>query len=144
MRAMFILVCVLLVVGCVTPYQPMGARGGYQVLPIAEDTFIVSVGGNAYTQPQRVYDYALLQAADLALEHGRRYFSAVLDNQHTRSSVVMTQGFGYNTGPQMHTQHREHVRMRVIIHADPDAPFLHEADTIARALRAQYGIPDRP
>jgi hypothetical protein len=143
-RYILMIIFAVLLVGCVTPYQPMGVRGGYQVLPTAEDQYIISVGGNAYTSPQRVYDYALLKAADLALDHGRQYFSAVVDTEDTRASLVMTQGYGYNTGPQMHTQHRAHVRMRVYIHDYPDAPWVHDAALISQAVRDQYQIPARP
>jgi hypothetical protein len=51
----------------------MGWRGGYADEQLNENTFRVSFLGNLPTTPERASDFALLRAAELALEHGYSY-----------------------------------------------------------------------
>jgi hypothetical protein len=61
-------------VGCATGYQQVGWNGGYSETLVQNDTFIIDFDGNEFTSPARARDFALLRAADFALEKGYAYF----------------------------------------------------------------------
>jgi hypothetical protein len=48
---------VTILAGCATPYQPMGALGGYQEERLAPDIYRVAFYGNGYTNPQTAAEY---------------------------------------------------------------------------------------
>ncbi len=65
--------------GCATRYGQEGVfNNGYSDFRTASDTFVVTFRANEHTPSEKVFQYALRRAADLALKHGYRYF-AVLD-----------------------------------------------------------------
>ncbi len=80
----FALLAVLFSVGCATPYQPHGFRGGYSESRLGPDAFTVRFHGNAYVAASRVSDFTMLRAAELTLELGYRYF--VLLGERDRTS----------------------------------------------------------
>jgi len=45
-------------VGCATPYQQSGYRGGFTETRLAPDIFAISFAGNSFTSPERVSDFA--------------------------------------------------------------------------------------
>jgi hypothetical protein len=71
----------LLIVGCATGYHSTGFTGGYSDTQLGPDIFRVSFRGNAYTEPERVQDFALLHAAELALSHGYTHFGILRDGK---------------------------------------------------------------
>lgn len=80
MKITWLAVCVLLAVGCATPYQPLGVRGGFDETQLQPDVFRVTFKGNGFTSPERAADLSLLRCAELALKLGYPYF-AVVDSQ---------------------------------------------------------------
>lgn len=88
----FLCLVVLSVVfaGCasVTPYQGIGnnKEGGYSATQHSDDSYSVTYQGTEYSQPEQVYDYALLRSAELTVECGYAYFvitSGDVRNQNT-------------------------------------------------------------
>lgn len=67
-------VFVLLLAGCVTAYQPLGATGGYKDERLEKDTYRVSFFGNGNTSRPAVFKYFLYRCAELTLEQGYEYF----------------------------------------------------------------------
>jgi hypothetical protein len=63
-----------MLVGCATPYQPMGALGGYQEEQLAPDIYRVAFFGNGYTAPQTAAEYVIHRCAELTEQKGYRYF----------------------------------------------------------------------
>lgn len=53
----------------------MGLMGGVDDLQLNDSTFQITVRGNAYTSQERVRDFVMLRASELALAHGYRYFT---------------------------------------------------------------------
>ena len=47
-----VILSLALLAGCATPYQRMGALGGYQEEQLAPDIYRVAFFGNGYTSPQ--------------------------------------------------------------------------------------------
>lgn len=79
----------LLLSACATSYQPYSyfGGGGYKDVQLAENVFKVTVEANAYTTSARASDLALLRSADLALQHGFKYFiiGATADHSYSTS-----------------------------------------------------------
>lgn len=65
--------------GCATPYQPMGALGGYEDMQVGQDMYRIAVLANGYTTPERAQKIALLRAADLTIQKGFTHFTVVGD-----------------------------------------------------------------
>ncbi len=84
--------------GCmtVTPYQPLGAEGGYSDQRLEANRFRVSFAGNSLTARQTVQDYLLYRAAELTLANGHDYF--VVLGQHTAAKTTEHQSFSFGTG----------------------------------------------
>ncbi len=55
----------LTLVGCGTPYQPMGVRGGYEDHPIGNGIIAIHVRGNGYTSAGTVLEYAYRRAGEV-------------------------------------------------------------------------------
>jgi hypothetical protein len=72
---------------CATPYQPMGALGGYQEEQLAPNIYRVAFFGNGYTNPQTASEYLIHRCAQLTEQKGYRYFGilAVSDQSVTRT-----------------------------------------------------------
>ena len=60
--------------GCVTPYQPSSAMGGYLEHNLNQKTFTVSYSGNGYTKHEIVYACLLRRCAELATENQADFF----------------------------------------------------------------------
>jgi hypothetical protein len=96
-RLAFLLLAVVLG-GCATTYQPTGFSGGYSQTQLGENIFRVSFRGNAYTSGERAADFTLLRSAELAAEHGFRYFVVVESASDSSVSMHTTPTQSYTTG----------------------------------------------
>src|SRR5215469_3917219 len=85
---------------CATPYQPMGALGGYQEEQLAPDIYRVAFFGNGYTNPQTAAEYVIHRCAELTEQRGYRYFGilAVSDQSITRSFTTPAHAYTTGTG----------------------------------------------
>jgi hypothetical protein len=84
--------------GCATPYQPIGATGGFEETQLAPDVFRISFRGNGFTSSDRTQDFVLLRAADLTLVHGFHYFAIVNEANGGSMSSITLPGSSYTTG----------------------------------------------
>lgn len=93
MKKVILLVGVLVVflIGCATPYQSSGFRGGFDETRLDDNSFMVDFRGNGFTSKERAYDFTLLRSAELTLEHGYKYFIIVSGNEY--SSEYTTQSY---------------------------------------------------
>ncbi len=82
----------LLLVGCGTPYQKMGLRGGYSDTHIDANTFFIEFRGNAYTSRQTVEKYLLCRSAEVALAAGYDYFIFLEEDVDSIDSYYTTPG----------------------------------------------------
>jgi hypothetical protein len=87
-----------MLVGCATPYQPMGALGGYQEEQLAPNIYRVAFFGNGYTDPKTAAEYVIHRCAELTEQRGFSYFGilAVTDQSVTRTFT--TPAHSYTTG----------------------------------------------
>lgn len=82
----------LLLVGCATPYQKMGLRGGFADAQIDANTFFIEFRGNAYTSRQTVEKYLLYRSAEVALAAGYDYFIFLKEDIDSIDSYYTTPG----------------------------------------------------
>ena len=68
MKKMLFVVGAILLSGCASSYKPNSIFGGFDETMLSPDTFRISVSGNAFTSGGRVYDFALLRAAELSIQ----------------------------------------------------------------------------
>lgn len=61
-------------IGCSTPYQSYGLRGGFEETQLAPNAWRVSFTGNGFTGSEEAQNYVLLRSAELALATGYSYF----------------------------------------------------------------------
>lgn len=87
----------VLVHGCATRYAPAPSPGapGYAIEVLGPEEAWVAFSGNGNTASDRVFDFALLRAADWAAEEGFAWF--VLADLVNTSSVKT-----YRTAPQLY------------------------------------------
>ena len=67
----------LALTGCVTPYQPVGATGGYTGKQIDDQTYHVQFSGNGYTSRETVHKYFMYRCAELTQQQGFKYFMII-------------------------------------------------------------------
>jgi len=91
-------IIIIVISSCATTYQRVGFTGGYSETQLGDNIFQVSFRGNGYTSRERVSDFALLRSAELALEHGFRYFVIVESQKRTKISTYTTPSTSYTTG----------------------------------------------
>ncbi len=65
----------LLLCSCATPYKPLDHRYGYSEQHITNDVYEVSFLGNGSTSYEKAVDFAMLRAAEIALNRQAKSFS---------------------------------------------------------------------
>lgn len=98
LKNLLILCCIVSITSCATPYQPYGITGGYKETPLAPDVVRITVEGNGYTSRDRVQDFALLRAAEMALQSGYPYFVVINERNDTSTGSFTTAGSSYTSG----------------------------------------------
>lgn len=90
MRIVATLSILFLLVGCATSYQPQSFSGGFSETQLDTNVFTVTFKGNGFTGRDKANDFALLRSAELALEHGFKYFAIVDAQQYSKNSTHTT------------------------------------------------------
>ena len=138
----------------------IGLIGGHSTTQLAENVFQVRFGGNAFTSSERAEDFALLRAAEAALEHGYKYFvivdsSSEIDvSTHTvYPSSEQTSFSGNITGNQVHGSattmrtpaktyeyHKPRASTTIFCFVDKPEGFAFDAEFLRSSLREKYGM----
>jgi hypothetical protein len=79
-------------IGCSTPYQGQGFRGGYSDTRIDSNTVLVSFKGNGYTGHEKVETYLLRRCAEVTLADGYDYFVIVDKDDEAVHGSINTAG----------------------------------------------------
>lgn len=84
----------LLFAGCHTPYQRIGNKkdGGYSTTRNGKDSYTVTYQGPESSDPEVIYDYALLRSAELTIECGYKFFVVNSDNDRSREKLRYVPG----------------------------------------------------
>lgn len=94
---MKMLILLLALTSCATPYQPKGWRGGYWEQKLAPDMYEVGFTGNGYTKSEAVFNYTRRRAAELTKEKGYSHFIVVGERDHSDAGVYSNTMNGQNT-----------------------------------------------
>lgn len=141
MRAAFVLIFGLTLAACATPYQPMGALGGYSDIQLNADTYQITVAGNGYTSSDRAQKIALLRAADLTLKAGYQRFvvlSGNVSSQYAGNAPVVMNTFGNTviaSGGEAITKPGGNLIIRLVKPTDPGFATALDANLISAQLR---------
>jgi hypothetical protein len=92
MKVVFAAMGMCALVACATPYQPESFSGGFSEIPLASDTYQISVSGNGYTSKSAVREMSLLRAAELARENGFTHFVVLDSADATKTNTFVTPG----------------------------------------------------
>lgn len=157
MKKILFLFLNITLVACATPYQPSGFRGGFSEAKIDFNVFMVEFNGNGYIRSGRVRNYALLRSAEVALEHGFKYF-AIIDGQqysstfsHTVPQTSRTTGTVYNgqisartttSGGQTYIISKPSASNTIICFIQKPPGFAYNAELLAKGLKQKYEIED--
>ena len=152
----------LIALGCSTPYQPLGYRGGYFDLRLDSETYKVSFRGNGNTSSEKVENYLLFRCAELTAQNGFDYFAIIDSKAENRQAFVTTPGNYSSTtsfyGNTAYTQGRftpgtttpinKHVAtvvIKVFKGVKPNITGAFNARELINNLRSQVkGLPDDP
>lgn len=93
-----ILMISLALASCATPYKPMGVMGGVDDMQISDATYRIRARGNGFTNPERVEDFVLLRASEIAIQRGYPYFIIMQSTDRTRTASATTPGSVETTG----------------------------------------------
>jgi len=145
--------------GCATPYQPYSyfGGGGYRDVQLAENVFKVTVEANGYTTSARATDLALLRSADLARQHGFKYFivGATADHSYSASYTTPTTtnvnvtaygntayGTANTYGGQTYTFHFPTPSMTITCFKEKPAmqTTVYDAELVAQSLRKELNV----
>lgn len=147
---MFLLIAVLS--GCATPYQTYGDRGGYEVIDLSEPesnhhSFQIHFCGNKHTSIERVYDYSLLRAAELAVLGDDKYFCVVAKSTHVnhttsffdvRKDKVLKSSFSEGSSDYTISEIFSENRDKPL-----DLPTCYIATEITDRLKKKYWLPNK-
>ena len=70
-----------------TPYKQLGLMGGVDDLQVSATTYRIFARGNGFTSPERVHDFVLLRASQIAILHGYEGF-VIDDNEDETESMT--------------------------------------------------------
>ena len=163
MRNSHLFLALLLLAGCRTPYvaydcEPTGApwplpgwgcKGGYSELDLAPNTYQVSFSGRDISTAKS-QDYALLRAAELTLEKGRRYFLVLNSWGQTDvqlhstpgSTVYHGDGFATTTGGGTSSSNLPQASYVIRVMGTSEGhEGAYDALMIQRSVRTKYRLP---
>ena len=150
-----IIVVMLFIQGCPTPYQKKSTRSGYSETQLDENVFNVSFSGNSYTDREEVVDFTLLRSAELTLENGFQYF-AIIDKDNDTTYRTIPQSSTYYTrspayygttitsigGDTRIISKPSALNTIVCFEEKPEFPFTYNAKFIYKSVREKYDIKD--
>lgn len=145
-------VLLFILAACATPYQQADFfLGGYRDLQLAPDVFRVAFYGNSSTSQERVIDFALLRAAELASQHGAKYFLVLKDSVGsmtsqplpTTTTITPISGGGYNVStnpPLTVTTHSTSLLIRLLHEDPPPGVAAYATDIVKQQIMQRYRL----
>jgi hypothetical protein len=80
-KKIILLVALISIVSCSTPYQTYSGRGGYSENKLSDNKFKISFSGNLYTPMYKAKDFALLRSAEIADQNNFKFFKIESDSK---------------------------------------------------------------
>lgn len=131
---LLLLSCGFLLSACVTGYAPSTGGDGFSETQLSPTSFQVTFRGNTKTTPERAYDFALLRAAELALNNKCPYFvvNSALAGDNGSAGVMISNAFVAKKKPEVSLSIR-------IYSAKPAGDSLDSA-YVRNSVRTKYQI----
>lgn len=82
-----ILILILLIGGCSTPYQPYGLLGGYKSSQLSDNSYRVLFKGNQHTHAETVYNNLERRCAEITIGNGYSYFIIYEDSSFVEKTI---------------------------------------------------------
>ena len=82
---------------CSTPYQKSGFSGGYKEYFINENTFKIVAKGNAFTSQEKVQLIVLVRASEICKNKGKDIVEVLTANSRMKTSLYSTPSQGITT-----------------------------------------------
>ncbi len=151
-RTIIIIVFIILMIGCATPYQHRGWRGGYSHLQLDNNVFRVRFSGNGYTSMSRAIDFNLLRSAEITLRRGYKYFQVVNSrsghsySSHRTPERAETSFYGNSAtttitgGETYHIAKPSTSHIIVCFKQRPKNGLSYNAKLIYKTLKRRYGL----
>lgn len=145
MKYIMTVLTIIVLTGCVTPYQSKGFTGGFVSQWVGPDTLQVNVKGNSFTNSSRINDYSLLQAAEKGQEFGYKYFVyEKLVDVSTSSTLYSAAG---SSGSQTYVpytyKHPQKASVFLMFKTVPDhlaKGQYFDVSEVQKEIRTKYGI----
>tara|TARA_B100001029_G_C14722829_1_gene266073 strand:- start:52 stop:480 length:429 start_codon:yes stop_codon:yes gene_type:complete len=90
---LILVVTLILLTSCATPYQNKGFRGGVESLRVAEKVWEIDASGNAYTSESKIRDFVLLKAAEIGMDNGFEHFNIFYNEKGTDTDLFSTTNY---------------------------------------------------
>ncbi|KQR78708.1 hypothetical protein ASG35_09970 [Burkholderia sp. Leaf177] len=128
-RKLSILIVLVSLAGCQTPYQQKGFTGGFSDRVIDKQTVHVEFSGNGLTSREKVERYFLYRCAEVTDQAGYRYFVVLPKIAMGSSQAVMAvRGNGFDHS--MMLKMKGHSTTRIVAAAGPPVTHWKEDATI--------------
>lgn len=144
---------VLILGGCATilhtPYAPFGksSLGGYEERQLGAARFAVNFRANGHTPAEKIYDFTLLRASEIAMREGRKLviITEWKKGPYTTNGPVheVYTSTGMMTGSAVLTFVRSEMFFDVadVANGAADKQSTYVAQDEIKELRAKYGLP---
>ena len=141
MKKLLLLVLIVSISGCATPYQSSGFRGGFKDTRLDDNSFMIDFKGNGFTSKERAYDFSLLRSAEITLENGYKYFIVMSENEY--SSEYKTQSYS-STDTKVSVSKPSAKKIIVCFKEKPkEYPLVYNAKYIMEDICEEYGIENK-
>lgn len=148
-KAAFLTLFILALSGCNTgQYQSFQSGIGYISEQTEDEVYYVTYTGTRTTKMEKVNDFALLRSAELTLEKGFDYFiiTEAINNKKERDQAgaividapAALRNSSANDRPQAKSE------LTIVLYKEKPKEISYEARTIAKALKDEYEIVDKP
>jgi hypothetical protein len=151
MKALALVVIATISAGCATRYKADGISGGYTEQQLAPNVYAVEFSGNGFTGSQRAVDFALLRAAELAVDKKYRYFAIISAGRDVRISqanlpttvnTYATPNYATSTiypGQTIDIAKPSAKNTVAFFHDNPRGEFFDAQETV-KSIRAKYHL----
>lgn len=130
------IIALLLVTACATGYHESNLSGGFSETQLQDDTFRVYFHGNAFTTAEQMSDYTMLRAAEVAIEHGFKFFVVA---EQAQTTIVGASG---NRGSISMYQVGANNSQTIVCYTDKPqaAAAVYDANAVYGSIATKYRI----
>ncbi len=133
-----IIVLILVLISCSTPYQPKGVLGGYSSEKIGKNVYRVEFIGNQHTETGTIFDYLERRCAEIAIENGYDFFIIYEDSSYVNETIIKDEP-GIDELLEAQRSDKYLLTEEQTIDENPTQTLRDEKTKIARTYRSSVG-----